>query len=132
MLNEGYHVCHHHWENVHWSESPALYERIKPQMKAAGSIVFRDYGVLDLFVNLMLHRFDAMAKKLEWWEPISHEEKVALLKRRAAAAPIAEHERQFRRRLAGAAAGTAAASAGSTSAPSDFARSTATEGCGPT
>jgi fatty acid desaturase len=132
MLNEGYHVCHHHWENVHWSESPALYERIKPQMKAAGSIVFRDYGVLDLFVNLMLHRFDAMAKKLEWWEPISHEEKVALLKRRAAAAPIAEHERQFRRRLAGAAAGTAAAPAASTSAPSDFARSTATEGCGPT
>jgi fatty acid desaturase len=97
-LNEGYHVCHHHWENVHWSESPALFERIKPQMRAAGSIVFRDYSVLDLFLSLMLRRFDAMADKLEWWEPLSHEQKVALLKRRAGPAPIAEHEHRHRRR----------------------------------
>lgn len=99
-FNEGYHVCHHHWENVHWSESPALFERIKPEMKAAGSIVFRDYGVIDLFLNLMLRRFDAMADKLEWWEPLSHEQKVELLKRRAAPAPIAEHELRHQRRAA--------------------------------
>lgn len=102
MLNEGYHVCHHHWENVHWSESPALYERIKPQMRDAGSIVFRDYGVLDLFMRLMLRRFDDMADKLEWWEPLSHEQKVALLKQRTGPAPIAEHERQRRRSAADA------------------------------
>jgi hypothetical protein len=112
MLNEGYHVCHHHWENVHWSENHALFERIKPQMHAAGSIVFRDYGVLDLFVRLMLRRFDAMAEKLEWWEPLSHEQKVALLKRRAAPAPIAEHEQQYRQR---ASARSAAAGAFSSS-----------------
>ncbi|MDP3815982.1 fatty acid desaturase [Pseudomonas sp.] len=91
-LNEGYHVCHHHWENVHWSESPALFERLKPEMQAAQSMVFRDLSVLDLFVLLMLRRFDALADKLDWWEPLSQEEKVALVKRRAAAAPIAEQE----------------------------------------
>jgi fatty acid desaturase len=91
-LNEGYHVCHHHWENVHWSESPALFERLKPQMQAAQSLVFRDLSVLDLFVRLMFRRFDALAEKLEWWEPLSQPEKVAMLRRRVAAAPIAEHE----------------------------------------
>ncbi len=91
-LNEGYHVCHHHWENVHWSESPALFERLKPQMQAAQSMVFRDLSVLDLFVMLMLRRFDALADKLEWWEPLSQAEKVALLKRRVAPAPLAQHE----------------------------------------
>lgn len=96
MLNEGYHVCHHHWENVHWSESPALFERIKGEMKAAQSIVFRDLGVLDLFVLLMLRRFDALARKLDWWEPLTHEEKVALLKRRVAPAPIESHEWAYR------------------------------------
>lgn len=99
-LNEGYHVCHHHWENVHWSESPALFERLKPQMRAAQSLVFRDLSVLDLFVMLMLRRFDALADKLEWWEPLSQAEKVALLKRRTAAAPVTEHEQAHQQRSA--------------------------------
>jgi fatty acid desaturase len=103
-LNEGYHVCHHHWENVHWSESPALFERIKPEMKAAQSLVFRDLSVLDLFLMLMLRRFDALADKLDWWEPLSQGEKVALLKRRVAPAPIAEHEQAHRQSMAGQAA----------------------------
>ncbi|MDG9923696.1 MULTISPECIES: fatty acid desaturase [unclassified Pseudomonas] len=100
-LNEGYHVCHHHWENVHWSESPALFERIKPEMKAAQSLVFRDLSVLDLFLMLMLRRFDALADKLDWWEPLSQAEKVALLKRRVAPAPIAEHEQAYQQNAAG-------------------------------
>ena len=103
-LNEGYHACHHHWENVHWSESPALFERIKPELKASQSLVFRDLSVLDLFLMLMLRRFDALADKLDWWEPLSQAEKVALLKRRCAAAPIAEHEQAHRQSMAGQAA----------------------------
>ena len=84
---------------MHWSESPALFERLKPQMQAAQSLVFRDLSVLDLFVMLMLRRFDALAAKLEWWEPLSQAEKVALLKRRTAPAPVAEHEREHRQRF---------------------------------
>jgi fatty acid desaturase len=101
ILNEGYHACHHHWENVHWSESPALFERIKPELKASQSLVFRDLSVLDLFLMLMLRRFDALADKLDWWEPLSQAEKVALLKRRCAAAPIAEHEQAYQQSAAG-------------------------------
>ncbi len=93
VLNEGYHVCHHHWQNVHWSESPALFERIRPDMKQAQCMVFRDLSVLGLFFPLMLRRFDFLAHKLEWWEPISHEAKVELIKRRVAPAPMHEHER---------------------------------------
>jgi len=96
MLNEGYHVCHHHWSNVHWSESPALFEKLKPEMKEAQSMVFRDLSVLDLFVLLMLRRFDTLADKLEWWEPLSKPEKIALLKRRAAAADVTAHEQAYR------------------------------------
>ena len=100
-LNEGYHACHHHWENVHWSESPELFERIKPELQAAQSLVFRDLSVLDLFLMLMLRRFNALADKLDWWEPLSQAEKVALLKRRVAPAPIAEHEQAYQQSAAG-------------------------------
>ncbi len=93
MLNEGYHVCHHHWANVHWSESPALFEKIKPEMAEAGSMVFRDLSVLDLFLLLMLRRFDRLADKLEWWQPLSQAQKVELLRLRCGPAPIAEQER---------------------------------------
>ncbi|RFA29266.1 fatty acid desaturase [Alkalilimnicola ehrlichii] len=97
VLNEGYHVCHHHWANVHWSESPALFEKIKPEMKASRSMVFRDLSVLDLFLLMMLRRFDTLAAKLDWWEPMSHAEKVELLKQRVQPAPIAEQEKDFHR-----------------------------------
>jgi hypothetical protein len=50
---------------------------------------------------LMLRRFDALADKLDWWEPLSQAEKVALLKRRCAAAPIAEHEQAYQQSAAG-------------------------------
>ncbi|PTU73145.1 fatty acid desaturase [Pseudomonas mangrovi] len=100
MLNEGYHVCHHHWANVHWSESAELFEKIKPEMAAAGSMVFRDLGVLDLFLLLMLRRFDRLADKLEWWQPLSHAEKVELIRQRCRPAPIAEQERGHQRAAA--------------------------------
>lgn len=100
ILNEGYHVCHHHWANVHWSESPQLFERIKPEMRAAQSMVFRDLSVMDLFLLLMLRRFEVLADKLEWWEPLSREEKVALLRQRVRPAPIQEHERMHQQALA--------------------------------
>ena len=99
FLNEGYHVCHHHWKCRHWSEAPALYDEIQDEMRANQSVVFNDLSTMDLFLMLMLKRFDAMAKKLQWWDDISHEDKVALLKMRTKpvtfanpARPIAAHE----------------------------------------
>ncbi|PXX52153.1 MULTISPECIES: fatty acid desaturase [unclassified Pseudomonas] len=100
ILNEGYHACHHHWSVGHWSESPALFERLKPELAAAGSMVFRDLSVFGLFVLLMLRRFDALADKLDWWQPLDHAEKVRLLQLRVLPAPIAAHEHAHQRRLA--------------------------------
>lgn len=86
---------------MHWSESPQLFERIKPEMRAAQSMVFRDLSVMDLFLLLMLRRFEVLADKLEWWEPLSQAEKVALLRQRVRPAPIHEHERLHQQTLAG-------------------------------
>ncbi|PGP55347.1 fatty acid desaturase, partial [Bacillus cereus] len=89
-----------HWSVGHWSESPALFERLKPELAAAGSMVFRDLSVFELFVLLMLRRFDVLADKLDWWEPLDHEEKVRLLQYRVQPAPIAAHEHAPQRRPA--------------------------------
>lgn len=88
FLYEGLHLCHHHSAGVHWSESPALMEKIRPKMKAADSIVFRDLSVVDLYLYLTVLRwFNKLAEKLEPWETMTHAEKVAHLKMRSRQAP---------------------------------------------
>ncbi len=88
FLNEGLHLAHHHRAGVHWSESPALMEKIAPKMKAADSIVFKDFGYVELFLFLTVFRWWGMlADKLETWEPMTREEKIAHLKIRTKPAP---------------------------------------------
>jgi hypothetical protein len=62
---------------------PAHFERIRDKMKDAASLVFRDLDFMGLFLELTLfHRMDVLAEKLVPWEPMNHDQKLALLAKR--------------------------------------------------
>jgi hypothetical protein len=62
---------------------PVHLERIRDRMKESGSLVFRDLDFMRLFFELtLLRRMDVLAEKLVPWEPMNHEQRLALLARR--------------------------------------------------
>jgi hypothetical protein len=92
FLNEGYHLCHHHRSSMHWTEMPEHFETIRDRMRESRSLVFRDIDYMDLFVELTVRgRSEVLAEKLVPWEPMSREEKLALLAKRTAGVTHVAH-----------------------------------------
>jgi hypothetical protein len=55
-------------------------DRIRDKMRESGSLVFRDMDFMELFIELtLLRRMDVLAEKLVPWEPMTHEQRLALL-----------------------------------------------------
>jgi hypothetical protein len=62
---------------------PAHLERIRDKMRQSGSLVFRDLDFMQLFIELtLLRRMGVLAEKLVPWEPMNHEQRLALLAKR--------------------------------------------------
>ena len=76
-------ICHHHRSGLHWTEMRTHMERLRDKMRESGSLVFRDMDFMELFLELtLLRRMDVLAEVTVPWEPMTHEQRLALLMNR--------------------------------------------------
>jgi fatty acid desaturase len=81
--NDGYHIVHHLFPSMHWTEMALYYEQHQQDFVDNDSVVFD--GLMDnlmLWFLLMTHNYDKLARHLVDFHGRTHEEKVAFLKSR--------------------------------------------------
>ncbi|MDO1448088.1 fatty acid desaturase [Rhodocytophaga aerolata] len=62
--NDGYHISHHIKPNMHWTEHPVYFQRTTNEYAKNQAIVFDGIDFLGIFYNLMLKRYDVLARNV--------------------------------------------------------------------
>jgi fatty acid desaturase len=85
--NDGYHIGHHLYPTLHWTEMPAEFRRNIDVYKREGAIVFHKLDYFMIWFLLMTKNYKALAKmyvELDTENPKTQLEIIALLKSRTA------------------------------------------------
>jgi hypothetical protein len=83
-FNDGYHIGHHVKPNRHWAEMPEDFEDNLDRYAAEGAIVFRGVDYFQIWLMLMFHQHEKLARHLVTWpgSDDSIEARVALIQSR--------------------------------------------------
>jgi len=88
VLNEDAHVVHHQYPGAHWSEHPRLTDKHWDVYAEKQATVFRKTHAFEIFGLVVGRQYDKLAEKFvdlkgeRAGKPMSHEEKVKLIKSR--------------------------------------------------
>lgn len=83
VFNEDFHVTHHHHPQMHWTKMADDYYKNIEKYKANMASTFRDTQEFEMFVWLMMGKFDLLASHyVDLTGQLSQEEIIALLKYR--------------------------------------------------
>ena len=83
VFNEDFHVTHHHHPQMHWTKMANDYYSHIDKYKANMASVFTDTQEFEMFVWVMMGRYDLLADHfVDLTGTLSQEEKIALLKYR--------------------------------------------------
>jgi hypothetical protein len=83
-FNDGYHIGHHVKPNRHWTEMPGDFFANRERYAAEGAVVFEGIDYFQVWVLLMLKRYDVLARRFVdlGEQPRAHAEIVAYLRAR--------------------------------------------------
>lgn len=83
VFNEDFHVTHHHHPQMHWTKMADDYYRNVEKYKANKASVFRDTQEFEMFVWLMMGRYDLLASHyVDLTGTMSQDDIIALLRYR--------------------------------------------------
>lgn len=83
ILNEDYHVVHHQYPAVHWSDHPRLFEKHKEEYIAKQATIFKNTHAMEIFFLAILRQYDQFAAKfIDLKDELTLEQKRRLIQTR--------------------------------------------------